>query len=96
MRRGADRRFPTRQCSGNVLFMGIGEHYVALQCACGHRVMTWLADWPESARDGWSIRDEALARMRCTVCGRRGRPAEIRIGWAAGRKEGREHVREWE
>ncbi|KFI27242.1 hypothetical protein CG51_10710 [Haematobacter missouriensis] len=73
--------------------MGIGEHFVILECQCGHSSTSWLADWPEHTRTHWGVRDEAMARLRCSVCGRVGRPAEVRFGWSAGPKPGREHVR---
>lgn len=62
-------------------------HFTSLQCACGHRVMLWMQDMPAHWLNDppWSLRDEVLARLVCRRCGRRGRPAEIRIGWSAGK-----------
>lgn len=75
--------------------MAVGEHYIAVTCACGHNRLTWLADWPEEMRipNGFGLRSDVVARLACTVCGRRGPPQSIMIGWDAGPKSGREHVR---
>ena len=61
-------------------------HFASLQCACGHEVILHLPDLPPGLLDptGWTLTDAALARLRCSVCGRVGRPAEIRCGWSHG------------
>ncbi len=61
-------------------------HYAHLTCSCGHKASVYLPDLPERylTEYGWTIRREALERMRCSECGRIGVPHDIRFGWANG------------
>lgn len=65
--------------------MSKGKRYIALHCACGHESMTYGEDWPEGSTGPFGVPTaEALARLRCSVCGRRGRPERVIVGWNAG------------
>lgn len=55
-------------------------------CACGHERSLFMGDMPAAWLDenGWSLNDEAIARLVCKACGRKGRPRGIIIRWDAG------------
>lgn len=61
-------------------------HYALLICACGRDSIIMMTDLPRDDRDvtGWVMTESALARLRCSRCGRVGRPEEVRFGWSAG------------
>lgn len=61
-------------------------HVAPLRCARGHEVTLHLPDLPPGslASTGWRLTDAALARLRCSACGRVGRPEEVRFGWSHG------------
>ncbi len=61
-------------------------HFALLTCACGRDSTLMMADLPRADRDatGWVMTDAALARLKCSDCGRVGRPEEVRFGWSAG------------
>ncbi|MHA3913824.1 hypothetical protein [Halovulum sp. GXIMD14793] len=58
-----------------------GEHWISLQCECGHESQSMVGEWPASCFLDWSIHNWVLDRLTCSQCSRRGRPAEIRLGW---------------
>jgi uncharacterized OB-fold protein len=58
-----------------------GAHYISLECFCGHRSESMLADWPEDQRGEAHLKQSTLDRMRCTACGRVGRPRHAICGW---------------
>jgi hypothetical protein len=63
--------------------MSPGESYLSLECACGHQVLHWVADLPPAFvmdRHG-NVLPEVWSRLRCTACGRRGKPQRISNGW---------------
>jgi hypothetical protein len=66
--------------------MEIGFAYLHLECRCGHRATfpkAWLPVWARNHLG--HLRHDAVDRLRCKACGRRGRPQVIICGWAAGR-----------
>ena len=65
------------------------DHAITAWCACGHCAGVLVCDLDPT----WTL-DEALARFRCSRCGRRGRPPEIRVSFVmpsvrAGRRASR-------
>jgi hypothetical protein len=48
--------------------------YLRIECACGHSVTLY----------GDALPHEAVDRLRCTACGRVGRPAVLVRGWSSG------------
>ncbi len=61
--------------------MATGALYIYLECRCGHRAQSWLEDWPEDLRDGRHLKMTTFARLKCSACGRVGRPIATICGW---------------
>lgn len=59
-----------------------GENYLNLTCRCGHSVLMLRSEIPASWEPGTygEVSESALARMRCSRCGRVGAP-DVRVGW---------------
>lgn len=56
-------------------------HYLYVTCRCGHKAVIY----ERNDEEPWiyHLPGPRLDKLRCTVCGRVGRPHEVRIGWAA-------------
>lgn len=59
-----------------------GENYLSLSCRCGYSVLMLQREVPAIWMPGayGHVADSVLERMRCSRCGRLGRP-EVRLGW---------------
>lgn len=55
---------------------GHQNHAITVWCSCGHSAGVLVRDL-----DPTLTIDQALTRFRCSRCGRRGRPPEIRISF---------------
>ena len=55
----------------------IAQHHIYVECRCGHNPLVPVAELAPHA----STVEEALDRMRCAKCGRRGGIGESRIVW---------------
>lgn len=60
-----------------------GSIIIQVECACGHRAML-TADLLREAPDYFM----AFHRLRCTRCGRRGRPANVIRYWSSAAELG--------
>ena len=61
-------------------------HYYYLICACGHSVSGRVDELPEQYRNSTSthFRMEAIPRLVCSACGRRGRPQTVSGSYSTG------------
>lgn len=75
------RPLTVRRVAANLASMGKAQYHLYLTCACGHSVTLRAEDIPDDWTDppGLNTHPSVLARMRCSVCGRRGRPQSVII-----------------
>lgn len=56
------------------------EYHLHLTCACGHQITISAEDVPTSWQaDRYNIKREVIARLKCSCCGRKGRPQSVTI-----------------
>jgi hypothetical protein len=59
--------------------------FIQIECACGHRTTASPADMPAGlVSDQGYLVPEAIPRLTCSACGRKGRPKVILQGWSVG------------
>ncbi|MFS4438707.1 SOS response-associated peptidase [Paracoccaceae bacterium GXU_MW_L88] len=61
----------------------MGGHYTFFQCECGHEDCRPTREWHPGYIGSWCghFSEDALARLVCSQCGRRGRPETAITAW---------------
>lgn len=68
------------------MLMSKPGHYYYLICACGHALSGRVDELPVGLRNSTTthIAMEALPKLVCTACGRRGRPGTVSGSYSTG------------
>jgi len=62
--------------------MSSGERYLSIECQCGRNRTFRPSTTPQLFDEKGEARLDLLNRLRCSACGRAGRPKMVTLGWS--------------